>query len=546
MENDSDPAWEAALEIYREAEAVLSGGALPPAFCGGPLTVETMGGPVKVVWDNDAPVTRMGQIVFFTEFLMQSGHYAAWVDACPVSYGSPNSPTKADVLGTAVLSILAGHWRYAHATAIRGESEVAKMLGMRKIVSEDSLRRMFLHAEPGFVDAWQRAWLVKTVSPLLVEKYILDIDTTVKPLHGRQEGAKIGYNPAKPGRPSHVYHTYFVAAVRMILDSEVRPGDESAASHTRPGLWRTLESLPRSQWPSLIRGDIAFGNEAMAAECEERAVPYLFKIKMSRNTRELVRLVSGAGSKWADAGQGWEAVESCLRLQGWSRTRRVVVMRRRLPESRKASAARKLARMGEFLPFLGVQGSAEYEYAVLVTSAAYPFEVIGQLYRDRADAENIYDEMKNQWGWGGFNTQDLARSQAMARLGAQIYNWWNVYARLAVPDKHIEAVTSRPLLLNSVGRVTSHAGQTTVHISTPHAKWETIQRALTFICCFFKLIAKSAERLAEAGVGQWRLILSQAFRSFLKGRLLRPERLERDAERGQDPPFPPPCLLPSG
>jgi hypothetical protein len=31
------------------------------------------------------------------------------------------------------------------------------------------------------------------------------------------------------------------------------------------------------------------------------------------------------------------------------------------------------------------------------------------LYRDRGDAENVFDELKNQWGWGGFTTQDLKR-----------------------------------------------------------------------------------------------------------------------------------------
>jgi len=34
---------------------------------------------------------------------------------------------------------------------------------------------------------------------------------------------------------------------------------------------------------------------------------------------------------------------------------------------------------------------------------------IAQHYRDRADSENVFDELKNQWGWGGFTTQDLKR-----------------------------------------------------------------------------------------------------------------------------------------
>ncbi len=50
-------------------------------------------------------------------------------------------------------------------------------------------------------------------------------------------------------------------------------------------------------------------------------------------------------------------------------------------------------------------------------------------------------------GWGGFTTRDLARCRTMARFIAPIYNWWNLFVRLAEPDKHLEAITSRPLLL---------------------------------------------------------------------------------------------------
>ncbi|WP_297394309.1 hypothetical protein [Acidiferrobacter sp.] len=45
--------------------------------------------------------------------------------------------------------------------------------------------------------------------------WILDLDTTVKCLYGKQEGAVVGYNPHKPGRPSHSYHS---------LDGQHAPG----------------------------------------------------------------------------------------------------------------------------------------------------------------------------------------------------------------------------------------------------------------------------------------------------------------------------------
>ena len=45
---------------------------------------------------------------------------------------------------------------------------------------------------------------------------------------------------------------------------------------------------------------------------------------------------------------------------------------------------------------------------------------IAQLYRDRADGENAFDELKNQWGWGGFTTKDLARCRLTARMVALV------------------------------------------------------------------------------------------------------------------------------
>lgn len=106
---------------------------------------------------------------------------------------------------------------------------------------------------------------------MLHEPYILDLDTTVKPLYGHQEGAEIGYNPHKPGRPSHVYHTYFIANLRMVVDVEVQPGKQKAARYTQPSFWKWLEGQSRAAWPYCVRGDCDFGNESMESmlvECE--------------------------------------------------------------------------------------------------------------------------------------------------------------------------------------------------------------------------------------------------------------------------------------
>jgi len=526
-------------DVHPEGEGTLS-----TENRASPVTIDTFGGSVKVTWDNEAPMTPFGQMAFFAQFLKTSGLYSPWVADCPIVYESPNAPTKADVLGTALLSVVAGHWRYAHASAIRCDTVSPTLLGMRKVVSEDSLRRAFQDVAPAQAAAWQAAYLRKTYEPLLFEPYIMDMDATVKPLYGKQQGAVVGYNPAKPGRPSHVFHTYFIANLRIVLDVEVQPGNQTAACHTQPGLWNFLANLPRAAWPAFLRGDIAFGNESMMSSCEERLLDYLFKIRMTRNAKELIKMVSCDDQSWADAGKGWEGKEGRLRLKGWTKARRVIVLRRRLAEPRRKP--RKNAKNACFLPFLDAVPLAErYEYAILVTSKTDPIHVLAQFYRDRGDAENNFDELKNQWGWGGFTTQDIARTQIMARVTAQVYNWWTIFARLAVPDKHIEGTTSRPLLLHSIGRTTSHSGQTTIHLTSMHAKRDRVQHVLTSIGGLLRTISEYAEQLANVGV--WRLILSRAFGWFLHGRLLRaPPFLNPSPPVSNGPPelpgFMPPLL----
>ncbi len=100
-----------------------------------------------------------------------------------------------------------------------------------------------------------------------------------------------------------------------------------------------------------------------------------------------------------------------------------------------------------------------YEYAVLVTWLQDEVRTIAQHYRDRADSENNFDELKNQWAWTGFTTYDRNRCQVMARITALVYNWWTIYMRLGIPDKHAEAITSRPLALHGIARRTRHSNQ---------------------------------------------------------------------------------------
>jgi hypothetical protein len=474
------------------------------------IPLDTFGGRIHVEWDPAAAVTPLGQLPFFIEFLKVSGLFEAWVANCPLTYASNNASAKRAVLATYLLSILAGHQRYAHITAIRHDGIHPALLGVDKLVSEDAARRALAHMDESLSVAWLDQHLAKTTQPLLATPWILDLDATVKCLYGKQEGAIVGYNPKKPGRPSHSYHSALMANTRLALAVEVMPGNATAPLHSMPGIWAWLDALPKAQRPALLRGDIAYGNESVLHEAEARDQPYLTKLRLTKNVKGLIKKLFRS-PHWIDAGQGWEGLEDRLTLSGWSRARRVVVLRRKLMGEMLLTG--KEDRQDEFAFIEGDIPTARYEYAVLVTSTQHEILTLAQLYRDRADAENNFDELKNQWGWGGFTTQDLARCRIMARMVALVYNWWTLFVRCCHPHKHFEAITSRPLLLHGVATQTRHAGQTRLTITSTHAKQALIQAVLINLAGFLSLLKATAEQLTDTE--RLRVILTRAFAKFM-------------------------------
>ena len=226
-----------------------------------PIEVDTFDGKLFVEWDPDASVTPLGQLPFFIEFLKLGNLFEPWVADCPLTYLSNNAPSKTDVLGSLFLSILSGHTRYSHIRSLYGDTVNQKLLGMKKVVGDDSARRGLKKIEEEEGIAWLQNHLEYTYIPLLNTPWILDADTTIKCLYGNQEGSVVGYNPKKPGRPSHAYHTYLIANLRLVLDVEVLPGNESGATHSLPGLLNLIDRLPLAARPEFVRGDCDYGNE---------------------------------------------------------------------------------------------------------------------------------------------------------------------------------------------------------------------------------------------------------------------------------------------
>ncbi len=481
------------------------------------IEVETFAGKVHVEWDPTAAVTPIGQLPFFIEFLKLGHRFKPWIEDCPLHYISNNAPKKVDVLGSLFLSILSGHKRYSHLTALRGDTVNTKLLGMSKVISDDSAIRGLKRMDEVNAIDWLQTHLHSCYSPLLTTPWILDVDVTVKPLYGHQEGARVGYNPHKPGRPSHTYHSYIMANTRLVLEVDVQPGDQSHSSHTMPGLIDLLKRLPEESQPVFIRGDCEWGNNPVMNELEAIGQRYLFKLKRSKRVKALISKVHGQGG-WTRFNSEWEVKESWLELHGWQRSRRIIVTRRRLPKDSMVGLEFQRGSQLELALIHGPDDMRLFEYGVLVTNLDDELITLMQHYRDRADCENNFDETKNQWGWGGFVTRELQTSQIMARMVALIYNWWNLFVRLAIPHKHHEAITSRPLLLSSVGRLTESARQRRMVITSTHGETTIIQQAYARVTAFFTELKATAPQLTACEC--WNRIVAKAMEMYM----------------GQDPP----------
>ena len=254
------------------------------------MRVNTPGGVFSVRWDARGSATALGQLAFFAEYLEATGLFERWLQNCPLSYTSPNAPALVDVLGTWMLSILDGHCRYAHVGALRGDGVAPSILGMHKIIGDDSLRRALSAIAPApeaqhtelqraaqqaqlaRSTQWMQDQLRHSIAQATTTAWILDCDTTIKVLYGKQDGAVVSYNPHKPGRPSHAIHTYWIGNLRLVLDAQLEPGNRHSPVHARPGLLALLEGMPQEQRPKLVRGDCAYGSEGemSALDCNCR------------------------------------------------------------------------------------------------------------------------------------------------------------------------------------------------------------------------------------------------------------------------------------
>ena len=419
----------------------------------GDFTFPTAGGRVRLTVTDDA-LTPYGGLVPWAAFTKHLGIAEQLAADCPVERISPNAAPVYDVIQSFMLTALTDGRRFSHVERLREDPTIPELFGMEAVVSDDTVRRFFKSIAPDVGAEWM-ARHAKPMWGALPEQIILDWDSTVQPKYGHQEGAAVGYNPGKPGRRSFHPLLGVVARTRLCPAYRFRSGDTVTATQWQEAMEDAQRWLgARTVW--LNRGDLGLGQDAVMAWHEDRTdrPRFLFKLKLTRGVRTALQQVPSEQWQGPATLGAWQVAEGQIQLIGWKRPRRVIF-------ARQLQGSVPAAKSGEFWD------NNKHEFAVYVTNLPLDYTAwqIQQLYRDRADTENVFDELKNQWGFSGFCAKSRATTELAARLLLMVYNLWVLFVRFIVPHKHTEAKRGRRWFLLIAARLVQSGRQKEVQIS---------------------------------------------------------------------------------
>ena len=450
------------------------------------IQLTTLGGKATVSRTDEA-LTPYGGLVAWSAFLKHLGIIDRLAQRFPISRTSPNAAPVGEILLSCQLSMLVEARRFCHVRWVQDDAGLAMVMGMKRVRGEDCLPRLVKPLDSQGL----RAWIEPTEQELfaaLPDGFVADWDSTVNTRYGHQEDAAVGYNPHKRGRPSHHPLICVAAGTRLCLHLEWRKGNTVSASGWQEAmekLWghRTIQER---LW--LNRGDIGFGQEGIMAWHEkagEKRPKYLFKLRLTRNIKRALAKIPWPMWEGKPTLGCEQIAETEVKLEGWTGARRIVIVRTLKPVNRTAQ--------DEFWEI------PEEEVHVYVTNLergqATPEQVV-LLYRKRADAENVLDELKNQWGFRGFCSARAVVTEAAARLLLLTYNLWTLFIRIMdmEPGKHIEAIRSRRDFLIMAGQVVRSGRQKVVKLAIT-AEWWRVLRS-----CYERLshwISTTAPQLAK-------------------------------------------------
>ncbi len=358
------------------------------------------------------PITAWGGMAVFAAFAHSVGLRRA-LDRTLECLGrvSPNALPASDHMLAFMVGVLTGSTRFLHLERLRADTPLREMFGIKRFCAPSTYTRFFQSftnqaREDVFfaLTRWSLALL-----PARKTGYTLDLDSTVIERWGEQEGVVPGYNPRRPGRPTHHPLLAGLAEVKWILHGWLRTGKAASANNAIAFMDECLALVDGITQIRLVRADSGFFDTKFLSDLEKKKVHYLIKGRMTK----FVKLAVLGVTEWTRVGRGIEVGEARIQLMGWPVERRLVVIR-------QEEATKETPALGKAL--FECKG---YRFQAIVTSL--PLEdmdatTVYRTYNGRADFENRIKELKAGCGLEGFCMNSFTATECVLRTLCLVHN----------------------------------------------------------------------------------------------------------------------------
>ncbi len=242
----------------------------------------------------------------------------------------------------------------------------------------------------------------------------VDIDTTVTPLFGEQEGARPGPNPRYHGRPSYHPLLIRVAETNTLIGVRLRPGDTGFGVDDVRDIEIALDRLREACGPTTV---ITVRIDA-AGDCVD-----VLNAIHAKGAHFVVKAKQGAkmlGAVWAT--KRWNTVDTDADGKPTRQVAEIDFQRPDWPAGRfRVFAVRTTERLTGRQTHLW--DDLEWSVQMFITNDPYcDFDDLAHRYNDRAGIEPLIGELKAEFGIGKVSNWSFDANEAAFLIKALAYN----------------------------------------------------------------------------------------------------------------------------
>ena len=360
------------------------------------------------------PITAWGGLCAILSRYLRQLDFADWVEhALPIVETSNHAKGVYPKVLALFITVLTGGERFAHARWWGHGIEVFRRAFQVPWLPPDAssitrcLNRLNSQSQVEQLAESARALVRKLLDWEKITADIVCLDSSVITRYGGQEGARRGYNPKKPGRPSH--HPLFAfLGSGYVVNLWNRAGHCASAQGAVDFLQQTLLGLGSAFRLERLLADSGFYRLEFLQWLEERGHRYVIAAPVHRILqREIAHL-----ENWIPVAEGIFVAEFSFQHQDekWDKPRRYVATRQ-LVVLRPRATGKQLSLFEEHEELGG------YRYSLMITNeeTLTPLEV-WRAYRHRPNCENVIKELRDDFGAAAFNTHNFWATEAVLIL----------------------------------------------------------------------------------------------------------------------------------